>query len=70
MFGQGILRDIESLPQPVVAAINGFALGGGLEAALACDIRIASSDARLGFPEVGLGIIPDPARATKRKAKH
>jgi len=57
-FGQGILRDIESLPQPVIAAINGFALGGGLEVALACDIRIASSDARLGFPEVGLGIIP------------
>jgi enoyl-CoA hydratase len=57
-FGQGILRDIETLPQPVIAAINGFALGGGLELALACDIRIASSDARLGFPEVGLGIMP------------
>lgn len=57
-FGQGILRDIETLPQPVIAAINGFALGGGLEIALACDIRVASSDARLGFPEVGLGIIP------------
>lgn len=57
-FGQGVLRDIESLPQPVIAAINGFALGGGLELALACDIRIASSDARLGFPEVGLGILP------------
>jgi enoyl-CoA hydratase len=57
-FGQGVLRDIESLPQPVIAAINGFALGGGLELALACDIRIASSDARLGFPEVGLGIMP------------
>jgi len=57
-FGQGILRDIETLPQPVIAAINGFALGGGLELALACDIRIASSEARLGFPEVGLGIFP------------
>jgi enoyl-CoA hydratase/3-hydroxyacyl-CoA dehydrogenase len=57
-LGQGILRDIETLPQPVIAAINGFALGGGLELALACDIRIASSDARLGFPEVGLGILP------------
>ncbi len=57
-FGQGVLRDIESLPQPVIAAVNGFALGGGLELALACDIRIASSDARLGFPEVSLGIIP------------
>jgi enoyl-CoA hydratase/3-hydroxyacyl-CoA dehydrogenase len=57
-FGQRVLGDIESLPQPVIAAVNGFALGGGLEIALACDIRIASSDARLGFPEVGLGIIP------------
>ncbi len=57
-FGQGVLRDIETLPQPVIAAINGFALGGGLELALACDIRIASSDARLGLPEVGLGIMP------------
>jgi enoyl-CoA hydratase len=57
-FGHGVLRDIETLPQPVIAAINGFALGGGLELALACDIRIASSEARLGFPEVGLGILP------------
>ena len=57
-FGQGVLKDIEALPQPVIAAINGFALGGGLELALACDIRLASSDARFGFPEVGLGIFP------------
>lgn len=57
-LGQSVLRDIETLPQPVIAAINGFALGGGLELALACDIRIASSEARLGLPEVGLGIIP------------
>jgi enoyl-CoA hydratase/3-hydroxyacyl-CoA dehydrogenase len=57
-FGLGVLRDIETLPQPVIAAINGFALGGGLELALACDIRIASSEARFGFPEVGLGIMP------------
>jgi enoyl-CoA hydratase len=57
-FGQGVLRDIETLPQPVIAAINGFALGGGLELALACDVRLASSDAHLGFPEVGLGILP------------
>jgi len=57
-FGQGVLKDIETLPQPVIAAINGFALGGGLELALACDVRLASSDARLGFPEVGLGIFP------------
>jgi enoyl-CoA hydratase/3-hydroxyacyl-CoA dehydrogenase len=57
-LGQSVLRDIETLPQPVIAVINGFALGGGLELALACDIRIASSEARLGLPEVGLGIIP------------
>ncbi|MBI5033316.1 MAG: enoyl-CoA hydratase/isomerase family protein [Chloroflexi bacterium] len=57
-FGQGVLRDIETLPQPVIAAINGFALGGGLELALACDIRIAATEARMGFPEVGLGILP------------
>lgn len=57
-FGQSVLRDIETLPQPVIAAINGYALGGGLELALACDIRVASSDARLGLPEVGLGIMP------------
>ncbi len=57
-FGQGVLRDIENLPQPVIAAIDGVALGGGLELALACDIRLASTQARFGFPEVGLGIIP------------
>ncbi|MCL5951213.1 MAG: enoyl-CoA hydratase-related protein [Chloroflexi bacterium] len=57
-FGQSVLSDIETLPQPVIAAINGFALGGGLELALACDIRLASTDARMGFPEVGLGIFP------------
>jgi len=57
-FVHSILHDIETLPQPVIAAINGFALGGGFEIALACDIRIASSDARFGLPEVGLGIVP------------
>jgi enoyl-CoA hydratase/3-hydroxyacyl-CoA dehydrogenase len=57
-FGQGVLSDIERLEKPVIAAINGFALGGGLELALACDIRLASTDARMGFPEVGLGIFP------------
>jgi enoyl-CoA hydratase/3-hydroxyacyl-CoA dehydrogenase len=57
-FGQGVLSDIEKLEKPVIAAINGFALGGGLELALACDIRLASTEARMGFPEVGLGIFP------------
>jgi len=67
-FGHDVLHDIETLPQPVIAAINGFALGGGLELALACDIRIASTDARLGFPEVGLGIIPGMG-GTQRAAR-
>jgi len=57
-FGQSVLKDIERMEKPVIAVINGFALGGGLELALACDIRLASSEARLGFPEVGLGIFP------------
>ncbi|GAG14533.1 unnamed protein product, partial [marine sediment metagenome] len=51
-------RAVEALKIPVIAAINGYALGGGLEVALACDIRIASEKARLGLPEVSLGIIP------------
>lgn len=49
---------IESLAMPTIAAINGWALGGGLELALACDVRIASAAARLGLPETGLGILP------------
>jgi enoyl-CoA hydratase/carnithine racemase len=51
-------RDLEAIPFPVVAAITGFALGGGLEVALACDRRVAAEDAKLGLPEIGLGIIP------------
>ena len=57
-LGQAALREIETLGKPVIAAINGFALGGGCELALACHMRFASENAKLGLPEVGLGIIP------------
>lgn len=56
--GASVFRKIETLPVPVIAAVNGFALGGGCELAMACDIRICSDNARFGQPEVGLGIIP------------
>ena len=56
--GQAVLSFIERFPKPVIAAINGFALGGGCELALACHIRIASEKAQIGLPEVTLGIIP------------
>lgn len=55
---QQILGEIEQLPVPVVAAINGYALGGGLELALACDLRVATENARLGQPEVRFAFIP------------
>ncbi len=51
-------REMDRCPQPIIAAIRGFALGGGLELALACDIRIAAEDAQLGLTEINLGIIP------------
>ncbi|MEM2117773.1 MAG: enoyl-CoA hydratase-related protein [Candidatus Bathyarchaeia archaeon] len=57
-FGQKVFGKIEEMSKPVIAAINGFALGGGLELALACDFRIAAEHAELGSPEILLGLIP------------
>jgi enoyl-CoA hydratase len=57
-LGHDCTRLLETIPQPTLAAVNGFALGGGCELALACDFRYASSAARLGQPEINLGIIP------------
>ena len=56
--GQRILRDLEASRKPSVAAVNGFALGGGLELAMACHVRFASPNAKLGQPEIKLGILP------------
>src|SRR5437867_11025687 len=56
--GQGVLRHLETCGKPVVAAVNGFALGGGCELAMACHVRIASDAAKFGQPEVKLGIAP------------
>ena len=57
-YGSAIFRRIERMRAPVIAAVNGFALGGGCELAIACHIRYASDNAKFGLPEVGLGIIP------------
>ena len=56
--GQAVLRSFEELPIPVIAAVNGFALGGGLELAMACDFILAADHAKFGQPEINLGIIP------------
>jgi enoyl-CoA hydratase/carnithine racemase len=66
---QRLFSDVQAFDKPTVAAINGHALGGGCEFALACDIRIAARNARIGLPEVGLGILPG-AGGTQRLARH
>lgn len=58
VHGGGVFLKLENLSKPVIAAVNGFALGGGCELSMACDIRIASEKAKFGQPEVGLGITP------------
>lgn len=67
-LGHRFMNTLQDLPQPVIAAVNGFCLGGGLEVALACDIRIASESAQFGLPETVLGIIPGWG-ATQRTAR-
>src|SRR5712672_962224 len=57
-FGQGVFRRLETMGKPSIAAINGYALGGGCELAMACTIRIAADNAKIGLPEVTLGVIP------------
>ena len=56
--GQRTMRAVETMPKPVIAMINGFALGGGLELAMSCHLRIASENAKVGQPEINLGLVP------------
>ncbi len=68
-INQELFTAVESFPWPVIAAVGGYVLGGGFELCLACDLRVAAEEARFGFPETGLGIIP-AAGGTQRLPRH